>query len=454
MRVPAGGTTDGTVTPAPPSRGWATAAGWDASVVRNASAPSPEPGTDGGVRQDIDANSYLPGAPMDPPFGRAAPVRSSRRVAKRVVPVLIGGAMIAVVVSSGSGVSAALAAIGRMNRRWLVGAVGVELLMYLWLSLVVRILAGPRINARRAAPVRIALVLFGLGNVLPAAPAEGLVLARAAMRRRRLDPRRITAMLGCAQWFNNRALFTIAAVDVLVAAAVGDIPGPYRGGAVTAAVVTLALLAFTAWLSLRRATAESVACVLLRFRYWRNCPSPADRRARGVAWHQVALHVSGGRHNRILLTATSAAAWVCDGLCMYLALRAAGARLELDRVLLAYTAGVIASKVPLIPAGLGVVETLTPLVLTHYGVPWTRAIAVVLVYRLLSTLMPAVAGVLAVAGLQRQRQVRSGRPTPGRLSPQGHADAEASGPLDDRACPASAPQGAAASVPPAGKSVA
>jgi uncharacterized protein (TIRG00374 family) len=407
MRVPAGGSADDTVTPTPPSYGWSTAAGGDASVVRYDSGPAPEPNTERGVRQDIDADPHLPDAPVDPPCGRAAPVRGSRRVGKRVVPVLIGAAMIAVVVSSGSGVSAALAAIGRMNRRWLVGAVGAELLMYLWLSLVVVMLAGPRVNARRAAPVRIALVLFGLGNVLPAAPAEGLVLAGAALRRRRLDPRRISAMLGCAQWFNNRALFTIAAVDALVAAAVGDIPGPYRGGAVTAAVVTLALLAFTAWLSLRRATAESLACVLLRFRYWRNCPSPADRRARGAAWHQVALHVSGGRHNRILVTATSAAAWVCDGLCMYFALRAAGVRLEPDQVLLAYTAGVIASKVPLIPAGLGVVETVTPLVLTHYGVPWTRAIAVVLVYRLLSTLMPAVAGVLAVAGLQRGRQCRS-----------------------------------------------
>ena len=315
--------------------------------------------------------------------------------------------MIAVVVASGSGVSAALVTIGRMNRSWLVGAIGAEMLVYLWLSLALRILAGRRVNARRTAPVRIALVLFGLGNILPAAPAEGLVLAGAALRQRRVDSRRITAMLGCSQWFNNRALFSIAALDVLVAAAVGDIPGPYRGGAVTGAMITLILLSFTAWLSLRRATAEWVACLLLRLRYWHDCPPTAARRERGAAWHRVALHVSGDRQQRFLLTAISAAAWVCDGLCMYLALNAAGVRLELDQVLLAYTAGVIAAKLPLIPAGLGVVETVTPLFLAHYGVPWTKAIAVVLVYRLFSTLLPAVAGVIAVVALRLDRPRRS-----------------------------------------------
>ena len=46
---------------------------------------------------------------------------------------------------------------------------------------------------------------------------------------------------------------------------------------------------------------------------------------------------------------------------------AAGANINVDALLLAYTAGVLASNIPLLPAGLGVVETVTPVSLTHYG---------------------------------------------------------------------------------------
>jgi uncharacterized protein (TIRG00374 family) len=312
----------------------------------------------------------------------------------------IGAAIVAIAIVSRSGVSASLHTIGRMDRWWLAGAAGAEILTYIWFSLALRLLAGPRVDARRGAPFRTALVVFGLGNVLPAAPAEGLVMAGAALKRRQMDPRRIAGILGCSQWFNNRALLAIAAVDVLAASVVGDVARPYEGGAVAGAVVMLCLLALTAWLSLRRATAEWFACVLLRVRYRRACPSRAVCRQRGAEWHRVALETTGERPRRILIAATSMAAWMCDGLCMYLVLRAGGVRLELDQVILAYTAGAISATVPLVPAGLGVVETVTPLLLTRYGVAWNEAIAAVVVYRLVSTVLPAGAGLLAFFGLR------------------------------------------------------
>ncbi len=328
------------------------------------------------------------------------PVGRVRRVVRTVLPAAIGTALVSVVVASGSGVSAALRAIDQMNRMWLIWALGTEAVSYVWLSFHLRLLAGHPDNARRAAPLRLALVMFGLGNVLPAAPAEGIVMANTALKRRRVDPRRIVVLVGFSHWFSARALFAIAAVDALVAAILGDIPHPYEGSLIAGTVVTLALLALTGWLSLRRRVAEWMASVLLRVRYWRTCPSGAERRARGTAWHRVAVHVTGDGRQRALLLTTTAAAWLSDGLCMYLALRATGIRLSLDQLLLAYTAGIIASNVPLIPAGLGIVETVTPLILVHYDVPWSKAIAAVLVYRLIGTLLPALAGAVAVICLR------------------------------------------------------
>jgi uncharacterized membrane protein YbhN (UPF0104 family) len=143
-----------------------------------------------------------------------------------------------------------------------------------------------------------------------------------------------------------------------------------------------------------------VASLAIRVTHWRNCPPAAERRARGEAWRQVALHVAGSRRRRAALIATTVLAWLCDGVCLALAVRALGVDLGLDQVLLAYAAGRVAANAPFVPGGLGVVETVVPLVLVHYGVHWPDALGAVLLYRMAGTLLPAAAGAAAVLGLR------------------------------------------------------
>ena len=112
-------------------------------------------------------------------------------------------------------------------------------------------------------------------------------------------------------------------------------------------------------------------------------------------------HAGWGRAtNRLILRATTVGAWIADGLCLYFALRATGTTIGLDVLFLAYSIGVLTSLVPLLPAGIGLVETVTPLILHVYGVPLPTALAAVLAYRLLATVLPAVLGLFALAGLR------------------------------------------------------
>ena len=347
-----------------------------------------------------DADPGLPHVP-GPAAGPCPPEHGRlRRLAGRIGPVLIGAAVVAVAVASGSGVTQAVGRIGHMHTALLWAAVAAEAGSYVWLSLHLRLLAGPRANQRRAAPLRTALVVFGLGSVLPAAPAEGVVIATASLRRRRLQPRRIAVLLGFSQWFATRGLLAVVAVDAVVAAAAGHLPGPWRSSAVAGAVALAALLTATTWLSLRRWVAEAVSDAYLWVRHRRHPLTRAERRRRGAAWHAVAAHVTGDRRQRASLIATTAASWVCDGICLMLALRATGAHVSPDQLLFAYAVGTLASNVPLLPAGIGVVETLTPLLLTRFGVGWGDALTAVLVYRLLGTVAPAIGGVLAAALLR------------------------------------------------------
>ncbi|HET9692513.1 MAG TPA: YbhN family protein [Acidimicrobiales bacterium] len=347
-----------------------------------------------------DADPGLPRVPS-PVADPCTPATGRfRHLLRTVGPLVVGAAVVAVAVTSGAGVGAAVARMRHMDAGLLLAAVVAEAGTFVWLSVHLRLLAGPAANQRRAAPLRTALVVFGLGNVLPAAPAEGVVIAGTALRRRRMQPRRIAVVLGFSQWFWTRGLLAVAAVDAAVAGAVGDLPGPWRGGAIAAAVLTAAALAASTWLSLRRGVAEAVADVALRVRHRRRPLTKGERRRRGAAWHEVAVHVTGTGRQRSALLASTSAAWVCDAGCLLLALRAAGVHVAPDQLLLAYAVGTLASNVPLLPAGMGVVETLTPLVLTWFGAPWGAALTGVLVYRVVGTLLPAAVGLLAAAGLR------------------------------------------------------
>ena len=101
--------------------------------------------------------------------------------------------------------------------------------------------------------------------------------------------------------------------------------------------------------------------------------------------------------------ATAALAWLADAACLHFSLLAVGVHVRLDVLLLAYVAGIVLSMVPLVPAGIGVVETVVPAVLSLAGVPLVAALAAVVLYRMLSTLLPAVLGALSLLGLRLQK---------------------------------------------------
>ncbi|MDQ1378490.1 MAG: hypothetical protein QOE15_2663, partial [Acidimicrobiaceae bacterium] len=104
------------------------------------------------------------------------------------VGLLIGAGAIYAVVSSSGGFADAAGAVTSARPGWLVVGGLAEAASYAALGLLLRRLVGDRVSRRNA--VRLGLVVSGLGNVLPAAPAEGLVMAGAELRRRGVDSRR------------------------------------------------------------------------------------------------------------------------------------------------------------------------------------------------------------------------------------------------------------------------
>jgi uncharacterized membrane protein YbhN (UPF0104 family) len=319
-----------------------------------------------------------------------------------MVGLLISGGAIYAVVSSAGGFANSLGALTAARPPWLAAGALAEAASYATLGMLLRRLVAGRVSLRTA--IRLGLVVVGLGNILPAAPAEGLVMASAELHRRGVDSHRSRIALGLMQWITVRTLFGVAALDAVVVALVAQLrypqqaPGRYVLAA--AAVVVLAVLAATAWLASRRQTMEFLAQVAGRLRFWQPASPVTERRAQGAAWHTEILEVVGSKGNQAAFGGLALLSCLTDAVCFRCALVAVGIQLKPGMFLFAYAVMMICTLVPLVPAGLGVVETIVPALLHHAGVPLPTALAGVLAYRALGTLLPALCGTGALIRLR------------------------------------------------------
>jgi uncharacterized membrane protein YbhN (UPF0104 family) len=106
--------------------------------------------------------------------------------------------------------------------------------------------------------------------------------------------------------------------------------------------------------------------------------------------------------------AFAAGNWLLDAMCFGLCCLAAGARgLSVAQIFVAYTAGMAAASVPLVPGGLGVVDGALTLGLAAGGTPIDDAVAGVILYRLISLVLVIGVGWALWAVLRRRREALS-----------------------------------------------
>ena len=96
--------------------------------------------------------------------------------------------------------------------------------------------------------------------------------------------------------------------------------------------------------------------------------------------------------------------WMADCLCLAVAITATGAHVPWRGLFLAYGAAAAAAAVPLTPGGLGVVEVALSAALVAVGLHGSRALAAVLVYRLVSFWLVLAVGWTILAWLSRKRR--------------------------------------------------
>ena len=333
-----------------------------------------------------------------------SPSRRTTRTSRirLAIGFMIGFGALYAAISSAGGFADSFSSLQSAQPSWLAAGALAEASSYLVLGLLLRRLVGARIDRRTA--VALGLVVSGLGNVLPAAPAEGITMAGAELRRRNVDAQRTWIALGLMQWFWVRTLFAVAALDALVVVTAASRRYPeHAPGRVTVgagAVLILALLAATAWLASRRRTMEIAAVAVNRLTFWRDSGTSSDARAQGARWCVEMHEVLGSPGAHAAIVALALASCLADAACFQCALLAVGISLKPALFVLAYAVGMITALVPLLPNGLGLVETVVPALLHYRGVPLATALAGVLAFRALGTVLPAIGGIAALIRLR------------------------------------------------------
>lgn len=345
-----------------------------------------------------------PAAEPEPPVDPLDARRRRPLLIRGALGLLVGLVVASVVISVTGGFGSAARALADSRPGWVAAAFACGLARLAVLAAQIGRLAQRSGPLSRREAGGLAMVIFGVGAVTPAAPAEGLAFAGLELTARGRDRSTAVITLALVEWFAQRAFYLVSALGLLAVVLVGHLTAAESWPFVVAAVVVLVVLVTTAYAARRPATAVRAAGVLGALRF-RGGPVPAEtRRERGLAWHADALRIAGGPGDRLILALLSIGAVLLDSATLWAACRATGVELGPELVLLANTVGTMASWVPLLPSGLGVVEAVIPSILHRFGAPLDAAVAATLAARAAGTFLPALLGLPAAAALRRARR--------------------------------------------------
>ena len=333
-----------------------------------------------------------------------SPAHKPGRLLGYLTGLVVAGLLVYAVVVASGGMRDAVHQLRHASLDWLPLALALEACSYAVAGILLRIFRGEHDSIRWATTARVALVMWGLGSLLPASPAEGMAMSVSELRRRGVSRQHSLTMLLLTGWFEFWALVLTAAVASALVGLVGRTDPVDASRLIVTAGVLAAIAVTVVSIARRPITGRLVA----ESTWWlpsHRTMTRAQLAAAGVEAHARLVQLVGRPTRRLGIGIAAAGWWIADAGCLWCALNAAHAHVGFGLVVLAYVAGTVASWVPLLPGGLGAVEVAVPAVLHHFGVPLTLALTGTLLWRGLSLFLPALGGSVAYATLRAEHPV-------------------------------------------------
>jgi putative heme transporter len=241
---------------------------------------------------------------------------------------------------------------------------------------------------------------------LPGGPALGASFSFDQLRRRGVRTSLSAYAVAVTFIFISVALVVIALVGIDLAGGAGP-AAPFRLVA-TAATCLMASLAVACGLALRRPRCrgrlERKLATLSSHPRW------GRRVARLREWVGELASVRLPALTLLRCLAVAMLNWICDCGCLVFSILAVGGHVPWQAVLAAYGLTQLAAMLPITPGGIGVVEATLSVLLIAYHMPAPKAVAAVILYRIISYWIVVPVGwatVGALLAIQRQRRGRA-----------------------------------------------
>ena len=343
------------------------------------------PAVDQAARDSVPARSGRPGDAGEPgesgePGKGAAPRWRTilRRVLTAAAIVLAGvGAY-----QHRSEISTASSMLGHLHEGWLLVAVVAELgSMVVFARLQRWLLRSGGVRMPLVPMLEITLAGNALSTSLPGGPAWAATWAFAQLRRRGANRMLAGWVILVAGALSSFAIFVILAVGAWVAGGHGPVASLRWLAAFLAAIPPVVALGFVA-------ARRSAAVRRLFVAWWKALAARlglariVGRFVRNIVDNLVMVRPGGlGWFEAFGLALAN---WLYDALCLVACTEALGVHVPWRGVLVIYGLTQVSASLPITPGGIGVVEGSMAALLVAYGTPTTEALAVVVLYRIVS----------------------------------------------------------------------
>jgi putative heme transporter len=347
----------------------------------------------------------LPGATVGPDAAPAQRARS-KQVARIAAATVAVAALSAAGVAGRAAVAASFAVLGHLSWLWIPGAVLLEAASMAAFAIMLRRLlaaGGARVGVRP-----MLATAYAANAVSVSVPLAGPALAT-GFTFRRFTRQGADAPLAGWSLLAGGVISSAAAALIVVGGALASGNILVTAVAVPGGVLTIAALIVAGAAARRprlRGALERPAAWTLQqgSRLLRRPVTEPGQIIRAWADRLGSLQLPAS--GWLTVTGLALANWLADAAVLAVSIRATGATVPWHDLLLVYGTGIAAQSLNITPGGLGVTEGTLSLALVATGLGASRALAAVLLYRLASFWLVALAGWLVLLWLRRPRTRR------------------------------------------------
>jgi len=340
-------------------------------------------------------------ADQAPVRGWRSRLRNARRPLRRLAILLILALIVEyLVIPELVGASKDLYLLGQLNVGWLIAGTIVEAVALFCYALLNRVLLPPAGRPRLSRLFRIDLVAAAVAHVIPAGTVGSAGIGYQLFTAEGIPGTEVGVMMATKGMGSTVVLNVLLWISLVVSIPLSG----YRPVYTTVAIVGAVALALIALLILGITRGEKRAARILRA-VGQRIPGVGGDRLEQIAYQAAASIRRLARDRRVLGESLTWAAlnWLLDAASLWCFIAAFGRFVNPVGLFAAYGIANVLGAIPVTPGGLGIIDTVTPVLLVGFGLTRSVATLGVLAWRLVNFWLPIPAGAIAYVTLKVPR---------------------------------------------------